>query len=103
MAQQQIIEGTGEELIQLLNQQPKDRFRLIKLPADRDFLTFEEALAQVTNRTPEEVTAARDRLILASPPPRELPEGKSLEDVVMGKWPGDETDEQILEALRTLS
>ncbi len=103
MAQQQIIEGTGEELIQVLNQQPKDRFRLIKLPMDREFQTFEEVFAQATNRTPEEVAAARARLIQASPPPRELPEGKTLEDVVMGKWPGDETDEQIFEALRKLS
>jgi hypothetical protein len=98
---QQIIEGTGEELIEVLSRKPKERFRLV--PIDRDFQTFEEAFAQATNRTDEEVTAARTRLIQASPSPRELPEGKTLEDVVTGKWPGDETDEQIFEALRKLS
>ena len=100
---QQIIEGTGEELIRLLNQQPQDRFRLVQLPTDQEFHSFEKAFAQASMTTSEEVAGARDRLILASPPPRELPEGKTIEDVVMGKWPGDETDGQIFEALRKLS
>lgn len=103
MTQPKIYEGTGEELQQHLKQHPHERFRLILLPINREFQTFEEAFAQATNRTPEEIAAARSRLIQASPPPRELPEGKTLEDVVMGKWPGDETDEQIFEALRKLS
>jgi hypothetical protein len=103
MAQAQVIEGTGEELIKLLNQQPKERFRLIKLPSAREFQTYEEALAQAINRSPEEIAQARARVLQASPAPRELPEGKTLEDVVMGQWPGDETDEQILEALEKLS
>ncbi len=103
MAQPHILEGTGEELIELLHQQPKERFRLIKLQNDRPFQTYEEALAQAMNRTPEEIAEARARLIQASPAPRELPEGKTLEDVVMGQWPGDETDEQIFEALEKLS
>ena len=30
-------------------------------------------------------------------------EGKTLEDLVMGQWLGDETDGQILEALERLS
>ena len=33
----------------------------------------------------------------------ELPEGKTLEDVVVGMWPGDETDEEIFAALERLS
>jgi len=103
MAQAQIIEGTGEELIELLHQQPKERFRLTRLENGRPFQTYDEALAQATSRTPEEIAAARARLIQASPSPRELPEGKTLEDVVMGKWPGDETDEHIFEVLRKLS
>lgn len=103
MAQARVIEGTGEELIPFLNQQPKERFRLIQLVNDRPFQTYEEALAQAMNRTPEEITAARAHVLLASPAPHELPEGKTLEDVVMGQWPGEETDEQILEALERLS
>ncbi|HLK58753.1 MAG TPA: hypothetical protein VKU00_19430 [Chthonomonadaceae bacterium] len=99
MSQVQIMEGTGEELIKLLNQRPKERFRLIELPSEREFQTYEEALAQALDRTPEEIAEARARVLEASPPPRELPEGKTLEEVVMGQWLGDETDEQILDAL----
>ena len=36
MTQAQIIEGTGEELQQHLKQQPKNRFRLILLPANTE-------------------------------------------------------------------
>src|SRR5690348_10766482 len=103
MAQAQVIEGTGEELIALLNQQPKERFRLIKLADDRPFQTYEEALQQAMKRTPEEIAEARARVLQASPAPRLLPEGKTLEDVIMGQWPGDETDEQIFEVLEKLS
>lgn len=55
------------------------------------------------NRTPEETRAIRERLLAATPPPREIPEGQNIFDVVMGRWPGDETDEQILDALEKLS
>ena len=36
MAQSKIIEGTGEELQDYLKQAPKERFRLISLPALED-------------------------------------------------------------------
>ena len=103
MTQSQVIEGTGEELIGLLYRQPKERFRLIKLPREQEFPTYEEALAQAMNRTPEDIAEVRSRVLDASPPARELPPGKTLEDVVMGHWPSDETDEQILDALQKLS
>ena len=103
MAQAQIIEGTGEELIELLTQQPKNRFRLIRLANNRPFQTYEEALFHAMNRTAEEIAAARARLLQASPAPREIPEGKTLEDMVIGQWPGDETDEQIFEVLERIS
>jgi hypothetical protein len=61
------------------------------------------ALSRLKNRTPEQVAADRDRLLALSPPPRPLPPGKTLEDVLAGLWPGDETDEQIREALEKLS
>ena len=61
------------------------------------------AVARMMNRTPEEIEAARARLFQQSRPPREIPEGKTLEDMISGKWPGDETDEQIREALERLS
>ena len=55
------------------------------------------------HRTPEEIEEARRRIDARSPPPRPLPPGKTLSDMVEGTWPGDETDEQIREALERLS
>ncbi len=70
---------------------------------DTDPHALAKAIAKLLNRTPEEVEAARVRLFKSSRPPRPLPEGKTLEDVLAGQWPGDETDEQVYEALRKLS
>lgn len=61
------------------------------------------AVRRITNRTPEQVAADRARLLAKTPEPRPLPPGKSLADVIVGKWPGDETDEQVREALERLS
>jgi hypothetical protein len=75
-------------------------------PADDDE-TPGAALARelhwAMNRTEADILAARERLDKASSPPRPLPPGKTLDDMVRGKWPGDETDEQIREALERLS
>jgi len=62
-----------------------------------------EAIQKLLNRTPEEKEEARQRLLQRSRRARPLPEGKTFVDVVCGQWPGDETEEQILEALRKLS
>jgi hypothetical protein len=61
------------------------------------------AMAKMMNRTPEEREAARARLLQHSRAPRAIPEGQNLNDVVYGKWPGDETEEEILAALEKLS
>jgi hypothetical protein len=47
------------------------------------------AVAALTNRTPEEIEVARARLFAQSRPPRSLPEGKTIQDVLSGQWPGD--------------
>ncbi|MDX2045015.1 MAG: hypothetical protein SF097_27635 [Acidobacteriota bacterium] len=70
---------------------------------DTDPDALAKAMASLLNRTPEEIEQARERIFAASRPPRPLPEGKTLEDVLRGQWPGDETDEQVFEALRKLS
>lgn len=62
-----------------------------------------EAMTKLFNQTSEERERARAELYAASRPPRSLPEGKTLLDVVYGHWPGDETDEEVFEALRKLS
>lgn len=56
---------------------------------------LDKAVAAMTSRTPEQIAESRKRALAASPTPRPLPPGKTLADVVAGKWPGDETDEQI--------
>ena len=64
---------------------------------------WERVADWLANRTPEEIEATRRRLDAASRPPRPLPEGKTLSDMVCGTWPGDETDEEIAGALERLS
>jgi predicted DNA-binding antitoxin AbrB/MazE fold protein len=64
---------------------------------------LEREIRWLTSRTPEEILTARERLEKISRPPTPLPPGKTLPDMVEGKWPGDETDEQIREALEKLS
>lgn len=68
---------------------------------DPDALTH--AINRMVNRTPEEIAEAQMRAIAACKPRNEIPPGKTLFDMVAGKWPGDETDEQIQEALERLS
>ena len=57
----------------------------------------------LANRTAEEKAQTLAELLAASRPARPLPEGKTLADVLEGQWPGDETDEQVREALERLS
>ena len=70
---------------------------------DEDPGALDRAIAKMMNRTPEEVEATRARLFAEMEPPREIPEGKTLEDMISGKWPGDETDDEVLRALEKLS
>ena len=55
-------------------------------PAEESAL--EREIRWLTSRTPEEIMAAREELRKASRPPRPLPPGKTLSDMVEGKWPG---------------
>ncbi len=48
------------------------------------------AVTRIQSRTPEQLLADRDRILGLTPPPRLIPEGKTLFDVVQGTWPGDE-------------
>ena len=64
---------------------------------------LDRALAAMRNRTPEQIAEAQARAIAMYPPRRSPPPGKTLADVIVGKWPGDETDEQIQAALDELS
>lgn len=64
---------------------------------------LEREIAWLLGRTDADKEETCRRLSALSPPPRPIPEGKTLSDMVEGTWPGDETDEQIREALERLS
>jgi hypothetical protein len=72
-----------------------------EVPSVRSAL--DESIDRLVNRTPEQKQADRAEAMKTVRKGRPLPEGKTLSDVVVGSWPGDETDEQILEALERLS
>ena len=58
-----------------------------------------QGLEWLTHRGPDEVRSARERILGASPPPRDIPAGKTVLDMMEGKWPGAETDAEIRDAL----
>jgi hypothetical protein len=62
-----------------------------------------QGLEWLTRRGEDEVRSARERILGASPPPREVPAGKSVLDELEGKWPGSETDAEIRDALDRIS
>jgi hypothetical protein len=61
------------------------------------------AIARMTNRSPEEKAAARERTLATYQPRRPLPPGKTFSEVIAGQWPGSETDAQVYAALEDLS
>ena len=65
--------------------------------------TLAEELVWLQNRSAEDIKAARSRLFNLTPSPTPIPKGKTLSDMVEGKWPGDETEEQVRDALERLS
>lgn len=70
---------------------------------EEDMDALSRAIEAMTHRTPVQKAAAREHALAAYPPRRPLPPGKTFSEVVAGKWPGDETDEQIEAALEELS
>jgi hypothetical protein len=60
-------------------------------------------LDAMTHRTAIQIAEARLRAMNAYKPVRSLPRGTVLVDVVSGKWPGEESDEQIDAAIGELS
>ena len=58
---------------------------------------------EMAHRTPEQIAEAQARAMELYQPVRAVPPGKTVADVVSGQWPGDETDDEIDNALRELS
>jgi hypothetical protein len=90
---------------ELLEEKLKETYTISPTDEGCDFVpdALERVIAQMTNRTPEEVEETRARLFQEMEPPRPLPPGKTLADILYGQWPGDETDEEVLAALEKLS
>ena len=91
--------------MQILEEKLKEPYTTSPTDEDGDFGldALERAIAQMMSRTPEEVEETRARLFQEMEPPRPLPPGKTLADILSGQWPGDETDEEVLAALAKLS
>ena len=71
--------------------------------ADTSDALLRQGIEWLTSRSADEVRAARERILGAAPSPRDVPAGKSILDIVEGKWPGTETDAEIRDALDRIS
>jgi hypothetical protein len=66
-------------------------------------LSDQSPISKADARRHEQILIDRERILGLTPDPQPIPEGKTLFDVVEGTWPGDETDDEIREALEKLS
>jgi hypothetical protein len=105
VTQHQVLEGRWEEILSQKSAELAGRYVRVYVDPDEEepAETLEAAMERLNSRTPEQIDAARKRILDATPEPHPLPKGKTLADVIMGQWPGDETDAEINEALRKLS
>ncbi len=69
---------------------------------DEDPDSLSRAIAKMKSRTPDEVIAMRERVLSETPEPLPIPAGKTVFDMISGIR-GDETDEEVFEALERLS
>lgn len=70
---------------------------------EEDPNALERAIQAALNLSPEERKAMRERVLASAAPAIDPPEGQTWLDAISGKWHGDETDEEILKALKRLS
>ena len=75
--------------------------QLVENPPRETPLT--RAMRTLTERSSDERAALRADVLAHSRPARDLPMGKTLEDVVVGSWPGTESNEEVAAALQELS
>ncbi len=62
-----------------------------------------QGLDWLTHRGAEKMRAARERILGASLPPRDVPAGKTVLNMMEGKRAGTETDAGIRDALQRIS
>jgi hypothetical protein len=70
---------------------------------DGDPLALSRAIAQIRTRSPQEKEDISHRILAQARQPKALPQGKTLSDMVVGKWPGTETEPEIAQLLQELS
>ncbi len=116
---QHVLEGTWEEITLHATELSGRRVRLTVLAPeqspeaaqadenngndDNDTDALAQAVVRMTNRTPEQIAEAQARAAAIIEPGRLLPPGTTIFDAVAGKWPGEEMDEEVTEALNRLS
>ncbi|WP_395145528.1 hypothetical protein [Armatimonas sp.] len=71
--------------------------------ADYDPGDLTEAVRKIRTRTPAEFERNRAEAFAKSRPALSLPQGKTLTEMLVGKWPGAETDEEIAQILEAIS
>lgn len=101
-----VFEGTRDEIVSQLQALPDKRYHVEIVGVNEPeppYNSLDEAIRKMLSRTPEEILATRAEILAKSPVPTPLPAGKTLEDMVAGTWPGNETDEEIRQALERLS
>ncbi len=64
---------------------------------------LDRAMQTLRGRTADARSALRAEVLAGSRSARPLPPGKTLEELVVGTWPGDESDSTVNEALKELS
>ena len=69
---------------------------------DYDPAVLARAVARMKNRTPEERAAMRARVMAGTPEPLPIPAGQTIFDV-LPRLQGNETEEEVYEALERLS
>lgn len=72
-------------------------------PNDAAMTALDRAIFSMAHRAPGALAEAQARAMETYKPVRKVPAGQTLADIVSGKWPGDESDEQINAALCELS
>ena len=107
MAQPKILTGVWEDILAQNAARLAGRHVRITIEPveeeDKNAFSLDAGIASLNGRAPEQVLAARNRVLDAASEPLAVPPGKTVADLIMGQWPGDESDEQVAAALQALS
>ncbi len=68
----------------------------------QEIKTGEKRIHDLQNRTPEQIAEVRLRLLANTTPPRPLPAGMTLEEIVVSQITDDLSEEQVSAILRDL-